>query len=290
MSAPEREAVFLDTTIQVDRILGSRAHQQKIEARLRRYRHTVTSLVVQQEFRRRVLGDAIYLLKCFKSRRLISEVILQVQRLGASRAQARDRRRQAVCQGLLAYLNRLCDGDSEEERSERAARALRSLVKTAVKDLFEKRTGTVLSHSKCKCALQPIRTRGESLDLGHDNCDGWGGCETTELLESRRAEVQRIVEQLMALDGSQLTPELRQSLDFANRFLADPQSVRNELFCKRYGDLIIALESAGVPEFYTKNYRESQHLARALDQRLIVLPHHPDDPEREWPTAEGAWS
>jgi hypothetical protein len=57
------------------------------------------------------------------------------------------------------------------------------------------------------------------------------------------------------------------------------------------GDLLIALESVGVPTFHTLNSTESQHLSRALGQTLIVCPIDPLKPEvvcdkddAEWPS------
>jgi hypothetical protein len=60
--------------------------------------------------------------------------------------------------------------------------------------------------------------------------------------------------------------------------------------CLTVGDLLIALESAGVPCMFTMNSKESQHLCRALGQSLVVRkpnPKHEDiycsADDEEWP-------
>jgi hypothetical protein len=57
-----------------------------------------------------------------------------------------------------------------------------------------------------------------------------------------------------------------------------PERACSQNPCLTVGDLLIALESAGVHHFFTLNSAESQHLCRAMEQTLVV---RPIDPRKE---------
>ena len=59
--------------------------------------------------------------------------------------------------------------------------------------------------------------------------------------------------------------------------------------CLEVGDLLIALESTNAPTFYTFNYKESQHLCRAVGQRLLVGRPNPDKPDVQFEASDKEW-
>ncbi len=59
---PEGNAVFLDTSIQIARIVHNEEIKVRIAWRISQYDLTVSSEVVKQEFKRRLLKEAQYLL------------------------------------------------------------------------------------------------------------------------------------------------------------------------------------------------------------------------------------
>ena len=95
---------------------------------------------------------------------------------------------------------------------------------------------------------------------------------------------------MKSLPDEKKSPEIKNAEHFLKGLERNPDKARNDDPCLTVGDLLIALESAGIPIFYTLNSKESQHLCRALDQTLIVRPTDPTKPEvlcrnddREWP-------
>ncbi len=56
------DAIFLDTSIAIARTVHSPATKLRIKERLRRHEVVVSSLVAKQEFKRRLLKEAQYLL------------------------------------------------------------------------------------------------------------------------------------------------------------------------------------------------------------------------------------
>jgi len=55
-------AIFLDTSIQIARFFREKRMKNRIEERLSNYDMVVSSSIVLQEFKRRVLSEALYLL------------------------------------------------------------------------------------------------------------------------------------------------------------------------------------------------------------------------------------
>jgi hypothetical protein len=94
-------------------------------------------------------------------------------------------------------------------------------------------------------------------------------------LKDRTAQAQSVYELLKNLPEDQKTDEIRKSEVFLSRVFADPASALTQDPCLTVGDLIIALESAGIPTFYTINERESRFFCPALSQQLIVRPVDP---------------
>lgn len=89
----------------------------------------------------------------------------------------------------------------------------------------------------------------------------------TTFLEPRCLQIQGIFTRLETLLAGALTDELASVIEFIRSFLEAPDRIHDRDPCKTVGDLLIALESVGIPTFYTINDKESQHLCRAPDHR-----------------------
>jgi hypothetical protein len=93
-------------------------------------------------------------------------------------------------------------------------------------------------------------------------------------LKAREVQCRRLSAFLDALPSERLTDELRRSRDLLRRAIAnDFRDFARENPCTTAGDLLIALESDGVPNMYTINYRESQAYCDLLEQNLAVRPN-----------------
>ena len=81
MAEHAKAALFLDTSIQIARMLHSSEMKKRIQERIDVYDRTATGLVVRQEFRRRVLKEAEYLLRLLHRYKSYDEVYHHVVRL-----------------------------------------------------------------------------------------------------------------------------------------------------------------------------------------------------------------
>ena len=281
----QSRAAFLDTSIQIARLIHSPETQVKIENRLRQFDLKVTSLVVRQEYKRRLLKDAAYLLSLFdryesfaKVHRHIVDVLTPFQR-----------RKQKIS---LQLLSTLFEDDSDSDLTSRAKLLLKGLLRDGLYE-FDESVDHVIRESDCGCATQEVRRSGrrhKRYDFGVDKCNKGQGCGISEFLDTRREYLKTVLQYLEALPDGRLTAELRNAAAFIRSYLKNPGGVRSEDPCRKVGDLLIAMESVRIPIFYTMNGKESQHLCRTLDQCLIVRPSNPSkddilcEPDQsEWP-------
>ena len=65
--------------------------------------------------------------------------------------------------------------------------------------------------------------------------------------------------------------------------------VESEEPCERHGDLLLAMESQRVEDFYTMNYAESQAYCDFLNQDLAVRPNNPANDDEEYNRAAKPW-
>src|SRR5262249_59387988 len=106
-----------------------------------------------------------------------------------------------------------------------------------------------------------------------------GACGIVQFLNSRQPKWEALLARLKSIPDAKKSSEIKNAERFLERLVKKPDKARNDDPCLTVGDLVIALESAGVSIFYTLNSKESQHLCRALDQTLIVRPIDPTNPE-----------
>lgn len=277
----QRTVAFLDTSIHIARIIHSPETKRQIEGRLRTCELTTTGLIARQEFKRRLLKDARYLLDLF----LKYKSFARVHRHVVDVLPPHHRRKQQISLEILATL---MEEDSDEELAERAVLLLRGLLRDGLYE-FDESVGHVISKSQCGCAGQEIRQRGKRYEFGEERCSKIGKCGVLAFLESVRPEIQRILALLESLPEEDVTIELDRAINFGKAFLDSPERMREHDPCKTVGDLLIALESSGIPVFYTMNGKESQHLCRALDQSLVVRPSNPSKSDIECPSHDAAW-
>ena len=269
-------AVFLDTTIQIARFVHSPEIKSRVEQRLGQYHVKVTSSVVKQEFKRRLLREAAYLLE--KLARLGS--YQKVMRHVSDVLPVQQNRKRNIC---IQALETIDENDTDLDRTDRMKLYLRSLLTDGLSQ-FDESVDSVLAGCGCSLAKAPIREvrKYERYDFGTDKCSRTKAeCGVIEFLHQNDARLRNILGVLRSLSPKDKSIELRQAEEFIKSVLADARCARELNPCSVVGDLLIALESAGIPVFYTMNRAESQYLCRALSQQLVVRPRNPDKSDEQ---------
>lgn len=286
MAKSNDASVFLDTSIQIARLVHGPQTKAGIRQRLAQHQRVFTSLVVRQEFKRRLLKEAEYLLRLLHRYKSFDEVHQHVIRLfGAWPGTVRKR---TICLQTLAQVH----GGSDAERTDRLQLYLRSLLVTGLKQ-FDRKFGEVLKDSACACAQTDIVEKQalRRYDLGLEHCSRTkpGTCGIVQFLTGRQPKWKVILARLKSIPDAGKSSEIKNAERFLDRLVKNPDKARNDDPCLTVGDLMIALESAGIAIFYTLNSKESQHLCRALDQTLIVRPIDPTKAEVVCLTDDPNW-
>jgi hypothetical protein len=265
------DQVFLDSSIQIARWVHAPETKRRIADRISQHSGTVTSLVVRQEFKRRLLKEARYLLNQLNHKGSLERVLRHVVDVLPPQQQ----RKRNICLEMLAVLYEQAD---DVERTERAKRYLRILLRLGLTD-FDNSVNAVIWDSGCACAHFPVEEKipYKRYEFGPDKCSATGGvCKVAEFLDLRQWEMNHVLEHLKRIPGARKSAELQKTETFLEKVLGKADAVKEMEPCLKAGDLIIAMESADIPVFYTLNSKESQHLCRALKQTLVVRPKNPE--------------
>ena len=281
MAQAKGAAAFVDTSIQIARLIHSPETRNQIDARLSEFDLIVSGLVVEQEFKRRLLKDARYLLDLFskygsfeKVQRHVVDVLTPFQK-----------RKQKIS---LQLLTTLLEDDTDADRTDRAILLLEGLIRDGLYE-FEQSVDHVIQATQCSCALKQISKVRDRYEFGSDKCSAQSDCGILSFLEENQGKLAEILSYLNGLKATELTPELESACEFIRKFIDCPTDVQSLDPCKTVGDLLIALESLSVPVFYTLNGKESQHLCKVLGQTLIVKPTNPANEEVVCDSSNESW-
>lgn len=269
---PTGTAIFTDTSILIARLLREPEMKKAIEERLASYDITVSSPIVIQEFKRRVINEAIYLMNQLNAK----ESYERVKRHVINVLPEQWRRKQRIC---LNMLEEIFESANDGELTDRAKRYLRTLIKFGVPRL-RKSLGHIVHGTGCYLSSYPVREKKayKRYDLVKKRCSSVSNlCNVAEFLKENIGLCKKIFEKLSELPEK--TKELENACEFLKRFIENPDIVHQLDPCLSVGDLLIAIESQIIPDFYTMNYKESKIFCSILSQKLIVRPNNPNTPD-----------
>jgi len=278
--------VFLDTSIQIARMLREQEMRARIVAWTARYRLKVTGSIAVHEFRNRVLRDTAYLLTKLNKFNSYQRTLDHVTNVLPRQME----RRRRIC---LPILHRLIFGASDAELTERARRYCRSLLIYGEARFLQgvDSTGPGIG---CYLAQVPVREkrRYERYEFPDQRCSkSLGQCTLPRSLEGKIELCGRLLQFLDGLPPARLTGELNRARTFLRLVVSGepPERLFREDPCLQVGDLLLAVESERVSDVYTMNYSESQAYCDILGQDLTVRPNNPEAAERHYRQAEKPW-
>jgi hypothetical protein len=278
--------VFVDSSIQIARVLREPQMKARVNARLSQYRLKVTGSVALQEFKRRVLRTAFYLLTKLNKTNSYQDTLEYVTNVLPTLQQ----RKKYICQLVLHHVLR---DASDLELTERARLYIRTLLVYG-ESQFIGGLDTVLPGVECYWARIPVREKKRYItyEIGEEKCSkSQKQCRVGIVLQTKMATCKRLIEFLNSLPQERMTKELTSARDFLERIIEGDAllNIHDEESCYKMGDLLLALESEGVPDFYTMNYKESQAFCDLLNQDLTIRPNNPDHEERTYLQPDKPW-
>jgi len=260
--------------------------RDRISLELSKFDKRVSSSVPLQEFKRRVLHELVYLLAKLDQTQSYQKTLDHV----TSVVPQQQNRKIRIC---LPLLHQLLPGETDAELTERARRYFRFLLMNGEKQ-FLIGLDSMLAGLKCFWSRAEIveKRRYKKYVLTGTRCSKTNGkCEIGEELHRVIAVCKALHEFLVALPNDRMTAELKNARDFLDRLVNGTalSQIHGEDACLKCGDLLIAIESASVQNFYTMNYRESQAFCDFFNQNLTVRPNNPANPDLVHTVSSKPW-
>ena len=135
--------------------------------------------------------------------------------------------------------------------------------------------------------LRPDRGDRLQLKCSRKNIE----CNLIDLLQKHRSKLEALRQYIISLPKSRPksekgvppqpweTTELKDMAGAINRFLKDEKSAGNySTGCRRFADLLHALEALEINEIYSLNYKEFRSLCRSLNLPFLFQPHDASAP------------
>lgn len=259
--------LFLDTTIQIERVVGSRARQAVLHRELAGYR-LMTSTYVLGEYLRALVRDAIYLHRLVLEQEHLDDVVTAI---------AQHINKREASRMLLLWANVRREGIYGRGH---IADQLEAYITGGLLRRFMFGVVTLLDTTECGLAqerAQPFRA-GSAPDLQdryrlRAQCIRHvKECALAERLAEWQENVRRINQVLS--DSQERACLRRQALArtalLAGQILTDPVLARGRN-CTRYlGDMVIALELPPDVPLYTTNRKHFEPLLKVLGKRLYT--------------------
>jgi hypothetical protein len=264
--------LFLDTSIQVDRILAENdpARRIPLETLLAGFDFLVTSSYSRLEFKRVILQNLGLTLRYLCEEGSFFRAIHLANRL-------QRQRRAATLTNVIAWLGHSLDDSFEIIEGEGLDHSLalqaESFIRNAVRYLwrrFDKSVDSVLNKTQCTRATEGPRLQPNGcldVSIPESRCRE-KQCNNANFLRAQLPAIRKVCSHLEKLKkkGGTVTAELDAILTTVRGIEKDLDKAYDYQTCLRIGDLWMHLESlaGGVKPFATRNYKESQVLCPVL--------------------------
>lgn len=260
--------VYLDTSILIAIFVHPSEIKSHIRSLLTGYDMRLTGLVAMQEFSRRLLKEAKYLLEQLNSKGSYQKVLSHLQFLPAQ-----SQRKFKICFSTL--VNYFPD-DSDSDRTDRMKLFLEELLESGTEELLSNCVDSVVRGVGCASACQKIKRKGSTFQFPNDKCELHIQCGVGDFLKTCMARVP--LTRFLEANSHQLTSELQAGLKALQQLEKNDCAGASSLNpCLKFGDVLISLESRTASTFMTMNYKESVLLCEESGQKLIICPVNPSN-------------
>ncbi len=259
------QAVYLDTTILIALFIHAPKIKFEIREKIASYSVALTGQLAEQEFTRRLLKEAEYLLGQLKKRKTVAAVQRHLLDLNA-----RQNRKFRIC---IQALTTIEEESSDEDNADRLKYFLEELLEGSLDEIRATVLG-IVSDAGCSCAVQGIKRKGGSYTFPNKKCSSYKSCGITRFLEK---SVNTVPLRDFLIDKKDcLTNELTGGMEFLTKICADKNCAQSHDPCLCFGDILISLESRQAGVFYTQNYKDSVLLCEQSGQQLLICQTNAD--------------
>lgn len=257
--------LFLDTTIQIERIVGSVKRQSQLQEMLVNYR-LITSTYVLGEFLRTLVKDSIQLYNLIGHYTHLDEVISYL----GQHPNKREAGRMMLILGILLRINRIAasklDSQMRVELQERLTRhieiGLLDQFLYGIDDVLDA-TQCGLAHERSQSIISPVsnvlvyRLRSQCVRHVRE-------CDLAERMQTWQPELKALASGL----AHESDPSLLRIGELARQIVENPMLARGRNCTWYLGDLVIALELPEDIPLYTTNLRHFTPILTILGKKL----------------------
>ncbi len=264
--------LFLDTTIQVDRVLKEQPPKRlaPLNALLGEFDFLVCCSYSRLEFKRAVIQNLARVLDYLCEERSFFGALQRAQAVGAARP-----RRASTLSSTLAWVGFQIQDQIEVTLGEGSDRRLALRAESYIRNVipflwkrFDKSVDSIRDGTQCRRAIEgPRKTANGSFDtaIPQSKCRN-KECNNANFFQDNLPLMKRVRDRLQQLAGSadksKVTEELKKALAKLTAAINSPSTLYDYKNCVGVGDVWMHLEcaAAGIKDFATTNYKESEVL------------------------------
>ena len=272
--------LFLDTTIQIDRLIKSHVPDRmaNLDKLLGRYTHLQTCSYSRLEYKRVVLQNLALILKYLRDTGSVWLALEKATRITRGR-------KGTTLVSILSWLGHAITNDCEvvigDDRDKDFCLAAETFIRTNIIFLWKRFdasvNGMISDRTECTRATEAPRVTDNgsvSVEIPESKCRN-RSCNNVNFLISKTPELNKVCNSLDIVQdrGVVLTAELIEARSEIRKALSGG-STADRLYdyknCLKIGDVWIHLEcsASGINDFATTNYKESSHLCPPLDMKM----------------------
>jgi hypothetical protein len=263
-----KPALFLETTIQIERIVGDFTRQRALRAELANYR-LVTSTYVLGEYLRTLVKDAVQLHRLVAQQPYLDEVITYL----GQHINKREASRMMLMLGSMLRIGRTIELKHDTQARLDLLDRLARYIELSLLSHFMVGIDEVLDSTQCGLA----RERPQVYPIFSGNTPSYRlraqcvrqvrECDLAERMEQWQPELKAVAAGL----AFETDPILVRMGQLAQQIVDKPVLARGRNCTWHLGDLVIALELPAALPLYTTNRRHFAPLLAILGKKLHSL-------------------
>jgi len=266
-----KNRVFLDTTIQIGRMLGDEDKKKEIDEILSQFNKILTSTYVKMEFRRRLIRDLVYINNVSQDSKNYAEIYKRIEKLPPEQIRK--------IKGCIAAFYKFFSENAKDKVDGNLGAILleksRSYFKKTVEAMwygFNKGINEILDETGCYLAKSGPILEGDKYDNRMKTCKRTDkNCKIVEFLIQNKETFEKIYVKLQNILESDLDTEQRKIKDVLENVLKSPEYLADKKNCWNCGDAIITVESPNDAKIFTTNVKHFEPMCSEVGKELITV-------------------
>jgi hypothetical protein len=267
-----KEAVFLETSMQVRRRFHERELKREANAIVKDFKFSLSSSYVRMEFFHSIIYDLVYLYSVVSRLDNFGDIYYRLEKLSYYKKRKLQRAMEAL--GSFHY----DIGINTSDLLEKLQSWLRQTIDEAW-DLFNESVDHILDETGCAKALSSPQKNGDAYLL-FGGCDiSKKKCKIDEFLVNNKEKFEKIINKLEGLKPEEQDDELSKSVKILKKALKYPNNMLKSKHCWKCGDAIISVECPVKSVLATLNKKHYMHTLSAIDKEMLAIESRPKEPE-----------